>query len=60
MKRYTTTRRKIDKSGKRVYSTTYYPEIPIGNSDTFIFNKVTGEVRYVNEKKYYIVKDMTK
>ena len=30
------------------------------NNDTFIFNKVTGEVRYVNEKKYYIVKDMTK
>ena len=29
-------------------------------NNTFIFNKVTGEVRYVNEKKYYIVKDMTK
>ena len=23
----------------RVYSTTYYPQIPIGNSDTFIFTK---------------------
>jgi nucleoid-associated protein YgaU len=39
MKRYSSTRRKIDKSGMRVYSTTYYPEIPIGNSDTFIFTK---------------------
>ena len=39
MKRYSSTRRKIDKSGKRVYSTTYYPQIPIGNSDTFIFTK---------------------
>jgi nucleoid-associated protein YgaU len=39
MKRYNLTRRKINKSGMRVYSTTYYPEIPIGNSDTFIFTK---------------------
>ena len=39
MKRYITTRRKVDKSGIRVYSTTYYPEIPIENSDTFIFTK---------------------
>ena len=40
MKRYITTRRKVDKSGIRVYSTTYYPEIPIENSDTFIFTRV--------------------
>ena len=39
MKRYITTRRKIDKSGIRVYSTTYYPEIHIENSDTFIFTR---------------------
>ena len=39
MKRYITTRRKIDKSGIRVYSTTYYPEIPIDNSDIFIYSK---------------------
>ena len=39
MKRYSTTRRKIDKSGIRVLSTTYYPEIPIGNSDKFIMSK---------------------
>ena len=39
MKRYSTTRRKIDKSGIKVLSTTYYPEIPIGNSDKFIMSK---------------------
>ena len=39
MKRYLTTRRKIDKSGIRVLSTTYYPEIPINNSDIFIYTK---------------------
>ena len=36
MKRYSSTPRKIDKSGLRVYSTTYYPEIPLENGDTFI------------------------
>jgi len=39
MKRYSTTRRKIDKSGIRVLTTTYYPEIPINNSDIFIYTK---------------------
>ena len=34
MNRYKNNRRKIDKSGKRVYGTTYYPEIPLHNSDT--------------------------
>ena len=37
MKRYATTKQKLDKSGIRVYSTTYYPEIPIENEDTFIY-----------------------
>jgi hypothetical protein len=36
MRRYSSTRQKIDKSGIRVYSTTYYPEIPISDSDRFI------------------------
>ena len=39
MKRYRTTKQKLDKSGIRVYSTTYYPEIPIDNNDTFIYTK---------------------
>tara|TARA_B100001079_G_C16069096_1_gene364845 strand:- start:59 stop:352 length:294 start_codon:yes stop_codon:yes gene_type:complete len=36
MKRYSTTRTRIDKSGLRVYGTTYYPEIPLENQDKFI------------------------
>ena len=36
MRRYNKIDKKIDKSGKRVYSTTYYPEIPIRNTDRFI------------------------
>jgi len=39
MKRYSTTKQKIDKSGIRVYSTTYYPEILVSDSDTFIYPK---------------------
>ena len=39
MKRYTRTRKKLDKSGVRVYTTTYYPQIPIEDSDTFIYTK---------------------
>jgi nucleoid-associated protein YgaU len=40
MNRYATTRRKMDKSGLRVYATTYYPEILLENSDQFIVTKV--------------------
>ena len=39
MKRYNNTPGKIDKSGIRVYQTTYYPEIKISDSDVFIFPK---------------------
>ena len=39
MNRYATTRRKRDKSGLTVYTTTHYPEIPIQNSDKFILSK---------------------
>lgn len=39
MKRYNNTPRKIDKSGIRVYQTTYYPEIKISDSDVFIMPK---------------------
>tara|TARA_R100000008_G_scaffold81588_2_gene64987 strand:+ start:2507 stop:2806 length:300 start_codon:yes stop_codon:yes gene_type:complete len=35
MNRYSNTQPKLDKSGKKVYSTTYYPEIPLSNSDNF-------------------------
>ena len=39
MNRYSTTKKKIDKSGIRVYSTTYYPEISVSDSDAFIYPK---------------------
>ena len=37
MKRYTRTRKKLDNSGVRVYATTYYPQMPIEDSDTFVY-----------------------
>ena len=36
MRRYAKTNSKIDKSGVRVYRTTYYPPIPISDDDKFI------------------------
>ena len=35
--RYLNTKVKRDKSGIRVYKTTYYPDIPIRNEDQFIY-----------------------
>ena len=39
MKRYKNTPQKRDKSGIRVYTTTYYPKIEISDSDVFIMPK---------------------
>ena len=39
MKRYDNNKTKIDKDGKRVYTSTYYPKIPLSNSDQFIQTK---------------------
>ena len=52
MKRYATTRQKIDKSGIRVYSTTYYPEITISDGDSFIY-PIEGERLDNLANKYY-------
>ena len=52
MKRYATTRQKLDKSGIRVYGTTYYPEIPLENEDTFIY-AVDGDRLDSLAHKYY-------
>ena len=35
--RYSNTKIKRDKSGIRVYKTTYYPDIPISDNDEFIY-----------------------
>ena len=40
MKRYDNNKIKIDKDGRRVYTTTYYPPIPLTNSDQYIQTKV--------------------
>ena len=52
MKRYSTTRQKFDKSGVRVYSTTYYPEIPISNNDSFIVSKEGDRLDNLAHKYY--------
>ena len=52
MKRYATTPKKIDKSGIRVYGTTYYPDIVVSDSDTFIYPK-EGERLEALANKYY-------
>tara|TARA_B100002019_G_scaffold283237_1_gene289449 strand:+ start:32 stop:391 length:360 start_codon:yes stop_codon:yes gene_type:complete len=52
MKRYDTTPKKTDKSGARVYSTTFYPEIPIRDTDIFI-TSVFGQRLENLAYKYY-------
>ena len=52
MKRYSSTREKFDKSGVRVYSTTYYPEIPISNNDSFIVSKEGDRLDNLAHKYY--------
>ena len=52
MKRYNNTTQKLDKSGIRVYQTTYYPEIKISDNDVFILPK-EGERLDSLAYKYY-------
>ena len=52
MKRYKTTKQKLDKSGFIVYSTTYYPDIPLSDNDTFI-NPIDGDRLDTLAYKYY-------
>ena len=52
MKRYATTPKKIDKSGIRVYGTTYYPEILVSDGDIFIF-PTDGDRLDTLAHKYY-------
>ena len=52
MKRYNNTTQKVDKSGTRVYQTTYYPEIKISDNDVFILPK-EGERLDSLAYKYY-------
>ena len=52
MKRYDTTPIKTDKSGIRVYSTTYYPDIPLDDSDEFI-SVIDGDRVDLVANRYY-------
>ena len=52
MKRYETTNVNLDKSGLRAYRTTYYPPIPIKNSDQFIYTRVGDRLDNLAHKYY--------
>ena len=52
MKRYAKTPIKIDKSGMRVYSTTYYPRIRINDGDKFIYTKEGDRLDLLAHKSY--------
>ena len=52
MKRYATTKRKLDKSGVEVYRTTYYPQIPISDNDKFV-RPVDGDRLDTLAYRYY-------
>ena len=50
--RYSNTKVKRDKSGFRAYNTTYYPDIPISDTDQFIYPRF-GERLEVLAHKFY-------
>jgi|TARA_R100001443_G_scaffold108879_2_gene119831 hypothetical protein len=52
MKRYQNNKIKIDKDGKRVYSTTYYPPIPLSNTDEFIQTKDGSRLDTIAQQFY--------
>ena len=52
MKRYSNTSIKRDKSGVRVYNTTFYPSIPIDDSDQFIYTKFGDRVDALANEYY--------
>ena len=52
MERYQTTKIKKDKAGMNVYTTTYYPPIPIEDTDKFI-SSVVGDRLDMLAYKFY-------
>jgi uncharacterized membrane protein YgcG len=52
MKRYLNTGVKRDKSGVRVYNTTFYPTIPIDDSDQFIYTKFGDRIDALANQYY--------
>ena len=51
--RYSNTKVKRDKSGIRVYKTTYYPDIPISDNDQFIYPRY-GERLDLLAHRFYV------
>ena len=52
MNRYKKTEIKLDKDGKRVYGTTYYPTIPIENTDKFIITTLDNRLDSLANQYY--------
>ena len=50
--RYQTTKTKKSKEGFRTYTTTYYPNIPISDSDTFILAKAGSRLDSLANEYY--------
>ena len=50
--RYSNTKIKRDKSGIRVYKTTYYPDIPISDNDQFIYPRYGERLDLLSYKFY--------
>lgn len=50
--RYSNTKVKRDKSGIRVYKTTYYPDIPISDNDQFIYPRFSQRLDSLAYKFY--------
>ena len=52
MNRYENTKKKIDKDGKIVYSTTYYPTIPVEDTDIFIRTVLGARIEILAHQYY--------
>ena len=52
MNRYKKTEIKLDKDGKRVYGTTYYPTIPIENTDKFVVTTLDNRLDSLANQYY--------
>ena len=52
MKRYSKTSVTVDKSGIRAYTTTYYPPVPISDTDRFVYVREGDRVDTLAYKYY--------
>ena len=52
MKRYSKTPVTVDKSGIRAYTTTYYPPVPISDTDRFVYVREGDRVDTLAYKYY--------